>query len=126
MKFNARTKPEETIHDPGFHCLATGDPYKDPVVAGLRKFVKDGFTKGGHDYNFKPAKTVTHAKTGLGAAYENMPNGPPKKRKTRDDDGEVIIEERNFFTNPMKRGRTASVVFEAFPYKGDDYNSKRK
>lgn len=55
-----------------------------------------------------------------------MAIGPPKKRKTRDSDGEVIIEERNFFTNPMKRGRTASVVFEHLPYMGDDYNAKKK
>jgi len=26
----------------------------------------------------------------------------------------------------MKRGRTASVVFENFGYMGDDYNAKRK
>jgi len=55
-----------------------------------------------------------------------MAVGPPKKRKTRDADGEVIIEERNFFTNPMKRGRTASVVFSNLEYMGDDYNAKKK
>ena len=28
-------------------------------------------------------------------------------------------------TNPMKKGRTKSVVFENFEYKGDDYNAKK-
>jgi len=56
MKKFARLKPEETVHDPGFHCLATGDPYQQQVIAGLRKFPKDGFLKGGHEINFKPAK----------------------------------------------------------------------
>ena len=55
-----------------------------------------------------------------------MAVGPPAKKKTRDADGEVITELRNFFTNPMKRGRTASVVFENLPYMGDDYNAKKK
>lgn len=44
------------MHDPGFITHRTGDPYQNPVPPGLRKFVKDGFLKGGHEINWKYAK----------------------------------------------------------------------
>ena len=52
--------------------------------------------------------------------------GNQKKRQYRDADGAVIIEPKGFLTNPVKRGRTRSVVFEDYEYKGDDYNAKNK
>ena len=56
MKYKGHLKAEEAVNDPGFICNATGDPYKQPVPAGLRSFVKEGYLKGGHEHNFKPAK----------------------------------------------------------------------
>ena len=59
LKFKGKLKAEEAVNDAGFICNATGDPYKAPLVAGLRTLVKDGYKKGGHDYPFKPAKYTT-------------------------------------------------------------------
>ena len=85
-------------------------------MAGLRTIVKDGYLKGGHELNFKPAKTCTFKKTQTGAAYEYMEQGPPKKKNYRNEDKEVMTEPKGFLTNPMKKGRTRSVVFENYEY----------
>lgn len=42
-------RAEESVHDPGFITNATGDPYKVAMPAGLRKYEKDVFLKGGHE-----------------------------------------------------------------------------
>jgi len=47
---------------------------------------------------------------------ENGPLGNQTKKKYRDADGEVIIEPKGFLTNPMKKGRTRSVVFVNYEY----------
>jgi len=60
LKKRGCLKAEEAVHDPGFITNAVGDPYKMPVPAGLRKFEKDGFLKGGHEINWKYAKQCTH------------------------------------------------------------------
>ena len=87
------------------------------MVAGLRTMVKDGYlTKGKHDYNFKPAKTCTYAHQIMQSTYEYKENGPATRKKFRDKDGEVILEPIGFKTNPMKKGRTKSVVFEHYEY----------
>jgi len=42
---------------PGYNCL--GDPYKEAQNAKQgRPVVKNGYKQAGHDFNFKPAKTV--------------------------------------------------------------------
>jgi len=38
--------------------LCIGDLYKQRSTAGLRTIEKDGWKKGGHDFNFKPTKNT--------------------------------------------------------------------
>lgn len=47
--------------------------------------------KGGHEINWKYAKTVTHAKTATAAAHEYISKEPHKKKVYRSDDREVEI-----------------------------------
>jgi len=118
------------MHDPGFVCLATGDPYKNPMVPGIRKFEKDGFLKGGHDLPFKPAKTCTHVRANTVAAFEYIDKAPLPRRNCRNEDKEVIIEPVGFLTKPMLKGKTAtSLVIHPdghYKYEGDDYNAQKK
>jgi len=37
--------------------VTIGDPYKVPARVPMRESKKDGFKAGGHELNFKPAKT---------------------------------------------------------------------
>jgi len=37
--------------------ITVGDPYKPPAKVPMRESKKDGFKDGGHEMNFKPAKT---------------------------------------------------------------------
>jgi hypothetical protein len=78
------------------------------MPAGLRKYEKDGFTKGGHEHNWKYAKTVTHAKTGTVAAFEYISKEPHKRKNYRGDDREVEIGPKNFLTRNLLGGRTAT------------------
>ena len=123
-------RPQETVHDPGFITNATGDPYKVAQPAGLRKFEKDVYLKGGHEHNWKYAKTVTHKKATQSAANEYIESAPPAKKKYKDADGEVITAPRNFYTRPLRPGRTAtSLVIDRsshIEYQGDDYNAQKK
>jgi len=49
--------------DPSFGNLALGDPYKNPIKGGIRKFARDTYKDGGHEVDWRPAKTVVHTKT---------------------------------------------------------------
>lgn len=64
--------------------------------------------KGGHEINWKYAKTVTHAKTATAAAHEYISKEPHKKKVYRSDDREVEIGPRNFLTRNLLGGRTAT------------------
>jgi len=38
--------------------ISTGDPFKEAASVPQRNFVKEGYKLGGHDRNFRPAKTI--------------------------------------------------------------------
>jgi hypothetical protein len=67
----------------------------------MRQFKKDGFRDGGHDFNFKPAKTVQRK---VKADFDHMPEDKFIKKNYRDVDRSVITEKPNFLTNPIKEG----------------------
>jgi len=50
------------VTDPSFGNLALGDPYKNPIKGGIRKFARDTFKDGGHEKDWTPAKQLTHNK----------------------------------------------------------------
>lgn len=58
---------------------------------------------GGHEQDFRPAKTVTHDKKNHMASYKYMEDPPLPKKSRKTEDG-VETEPRNFLTNPMKKG----------------------
>ena len=80
----------------------------------------------GHDKNFKPAR---HFRSDIHKTpYEHIDEPPAKKKNYRDEDGAVIVENRNFVTNPMKRGKVgrATSFGGIIPYTEDDYDIKKK
>ena len=95
--------------DPSFACLALGDPYKNPEKPAIRKFKRDTYKDGGHEIDWTPAKTLTHAKRNGGGAYEWMTPGVPKKKDMRNPENktEVLIAPNNILNNPMKVGKVA-------------------
>lgn len=95
-------------------------------MAGLRTLVKDGFQRGGHDKDFKPAKIVEEKL--YKQKYEYIPQGVPKKPSMKNEDNEVITGPRNFYTNPMKLGKVGkNTSFSGpIPYIEDDFDAKKK
>ena len=67
----------------------------------MRDHKKDAHKDAGHDFNFRPAKTV---KLEIGAAFEHMTDYKEVKINRKGPDGGVTIEPRNFLTNPPKEG----------------------
>lgn len=65
----------------------------------MRELQKDGYKKGGHDFNFKPAKTVQRK---VKADFEHLADEKLVKKNYRDSEGAVITEKPNFVTNPLK------------------------
>lgn len=122
------------IYKASVSYTTTNDPYKPSYGAGLRTLMKNGHQiMGKHEQNFVPAKNETHVKKGKGMCYEYMENPPPKRRATKDEEGIVILEPRNFTTVPMKtgvmdgkkdkRGPTFGGKIEYIP---SDYNIEKK
>lgn len=66
----------------------------------MRTMKKDGHKEAGHDMAFKPAKSV---KQNLGATYEHTTDHKEVNKCRKGPDG-VIVEPRNFLTNPPKEG----------------------
>lgn len=88
--YTSRTKKGHTdsvyFSKPSYVC--TGDLFKDAAMNSMRTNVKDGFKKGGHDLDFKPARAVQEKVKKL--PYEYMPLEENKKRKNfRDEEGAV-------------------------------------
>ena len=81
--------------------VAVGDPYKNPGSLKMRESKKDGHKDAGHDMAFKPAKSIPRP---VKADFEHKTDHVEKKKNYRDGDGAVIIENRNFLTNPPKKG----------------------
>lgn len=112
---------------------ATGDPYKPAAVAGLRTLDKQSFEKGGHEKDFFPAKTVTHKKAQHASSHEYLPHctGSRNKKNFRTEDGDVIIEPRNFYTSNPKKGKvqrrdTERVEFGGVnAYSESDFNMQK-
>jgi hypothetical protein len=67
----------------------------------MREQKKDGFKDAGHDFNFKPAKSVAH---GLGTGFNHLTDHKEVNKCRKGPDGAVVIEPRNFLTNPPKKG----------------------
>lgn len=91
----------------------------------MRDLDPESYKKGGHDYKFKPAKTVPERY--YKAPYAHETDRVEVKKKVRDEDGNVITAPRNFYTNPNKKGITAKgTTFNKFPeHMADDYNYPR-
>lgn len=74
---------------------------------------------------------MTHKKANHAASYEYLPQctGLRNKKNYRTEDGEVITEPRNFYTQNPKKGRVQRRDTErvemggVIEYKEDDYNS---
>ena len=67
----------------------------------MRTHKHDGFNDAGHDKDFKPAKSIQrHVK----ADFVHLSDYVEKKRCRKGEDGSVVIEPRNFLTNPPKQG----------------------
>jgi hypothetical protein len=67
----------------------------------MREAKKEGYKEAGHDFNFKPAKSVPHK---LGIGFDHMTDYKAVNKCKKGPDGAVIIEPRNFLTNPPKEG----------------------
>lgn len=76
------------------------DPFKEAASAPMRSHKKDGHKEAGHDFNFKPAKSVPRKVT---AAFEHMTDFKDVKKNYKGPDG-VIIGPVNFLTTPPKFG----------------------
>ena len=94
---------------PGYNCI--GDPYVEAIASKAgRTQTKDGWKIAGHDFNFKPAKSVHH-KVPNKLPYVYKENGPKAKIIYKDAEGAVITGPPNFYTNKMKKGRTGKGTF---------------
>ena len=60
--------------------LCIGDLYKPKSVAGLRTMEKEGFRKGGHDFNFKPAKNTREKLYKANYGYQPLMQNKQKKQ----------------------------------------------
>lgn len=67
----------------------------------MRESKLDGFKEGGHEANFKPAKTIQRK---VKADFEHMSDYKAVSKVRKGPDGSVITEPRNFLTNPPKKG----------------------
>jgi len=103
--------------------IAVGDPFRMAAMESMRTNVKDGYLKGGHDREFRPSKHIHEKVKTLPYKYMPLMEGNPDHSKHRDAEGDVIIENRNFLTNPMKEGKVGKGTSfgGAIPYKEDLY-----
>jgi hypothetical protein len=110
---------------PGYTSI--GDPYQVPKVAGKRIFEHRTFTKGGHEIDFKPAKTVFE-RVARNIRYPYVPEGEVKKTIKKDEEGKVITGPRNFTTTRLKKGRIGKGTSFSGPikYLEDDNEKQRK
>jgi len=97
------------MSDPSFGNLALGDPYLMVKPSGKRWFKRDTYKTGGHETDWRPAKSLTHNKTLMQSAFEWIKEPPHKKKDMRDPENrnEVMTAPTNILNNPMKVGRVA-------------------
>lgn len=104
--------------------ISQGDPFKEAAKVPMRNSVKDGFKQGGHELNFKPAKSVPRP---VKADFPHMKDYEEKKINRKGPDG-VITEPRNFLTNPPKRGLVGkgTTLGGKIDYLPDPFERKRE
>ena len=97
-------------------------------MESMRTNVKDGYLKGGHDREFRPAKTVHEKMKKLPYNYMPLMENKKDPAKFKDDEGNVITENKNFYTNPMKRGNVGkgTTFGGKIPYKEDLYDIQKE
>ena len=98
------------------------------AISSMRTETKDGWKAAGHDKDFKPQSNVKERIYRVPYPYKEQ--GPNKRdpKSFKNAEGEVITEERNIFSNPIKKGQSGKGVFigPVLPFAGDDYNVQRK
>ena len=104
--------------------MTLGDPFKEASSVPMRTTKKDGYKAAGHDFNFKPAKTVQRK---VKADFEHATDHVDVKKNYKGPDG-VIIEPRNFLTNPPKAGQVGkgTQLGEHIPYVEDPFDRKKE
>lgn len=110
---------------PGYNCL--GNPFKEAGMNAMRTLVKDAYTIGGHDKDFKPAKMVRE-KLYL-APYEYIPLQDGKKKLNGMFNPENFGHDKQFKpNNPIKSGQAGkgTSIGPPIPYIEDDYNILKK
>ena len=106
---------------------AIGNPFKEAGMSAMRTMVKDAYTRGGHDRDFRPTKNPQEKLHK--ATYEYKCDPPSKDKKNyRDEDGKVITQPRGFLNNPVKKGQVGKGVFlgEKLEYKPEEYGYAKK
>lgn len=105
--------------------VSTGDPFKEPAKVPMRTAVKEGYKIGGHDRNFKPAKTIPRA---VKADFEHITDHKEVSKNRKGPDGAVMLEPRNFLTNPPKKGLIGkgTLLGPSLEHLADPYNRKRE
>ena len=68
----------------------------------MRTNVHEGYKEAGHDKDFKPAKDIN--RKNYRADFPHMTDYIEKKKSRKAPEGGVLIEPRNFLTNPPKKG----------------------
>lgn len=91
----------------------------------MREQKHDGFKEGGHEMNFKPAKTVQRK---VKADFDHLTDHVEIKKSRKGPDGAVIIEPRNFLTNPPKKGEVGKGTTFAgkIEHMPDQYDRKKE
>jgi hypothetical protein len=105
--------------------VTQGDPFKEPAKVPMRNSVKDGFKLGGHELNFKPAKAVPRP---VKADFSHMTDHVEVSKVRKGPDGAVVIEPKNFLTNPPKKGNVGkgTTLGGKIDYLPDPFDRKRE
>jgi hypothetical protein len=106
--------------------ICRGDLYKDKKPFG-RPFDPEGYLKAGHEYKFKPAKTVKE-KVKANLPYKYMESKPDDKKNYRDAEGAVITAPNNFVTTRLKSGKIGkgTTFGGIIPHHPEDPDAQRK
>lgn len=115
--------PEVTFSKPVFATV--GDPYKNAASAPMRTSKHEGYKDAGHDKDFKPAKSLNRK---VKADFPHLSDYIEKKKCRKGEDGAVIIEPRNFLTNPPKEGEVGKGTSFGgnLPHMPDPFDTKRE
>lgn len=101
--------------------ISLGDKYRDPPRPQLKEKSRVEKMMKAHDQSFKPP-----GPTDMVTIFEHIATDKPKIKRRRDAEGNVIMEPRNFYTSPAKKGspnRTPGVTFgETFEHLPEPYD----